>query len=103
MLDGAASGAASGAGKPAAGSSPVRSDVLCVDLDGTLVRTDTLHEYALIAVKARPDVLLRGSRTHQVRDEPARTPAVGDLGDHRFDRAADAAEGHAGGEAGFFG
>ena len=44
---------------PATDPPPVRSAVLCVDLDGTLVRTDTLYEYALIAVKARPDVILR--------------------------------------------
>lgn len=47
--------------------------VLCVDLDGTLVRTDTLYEYALIAIKSRPDVLLRlpvwlaGGRYHLKR------------------------------------
>jgi len=32
---------------------------LCVDLDGTLVATDTLHESLLIAVKRRPSLLFR--------------------------------------------
>jgi 4-hydroxybenzoate polyprenyltransferase/phosphoserine phosphatase len=33
--------------------------VLCVDLDGTLVATDTLHEALLLAVKRRPALALR--------------------------------------------
>jgi 4-hydroxybenzoate polyprenyltransferase/phosphoserine phosphatase len=39
---------------------PNSADVpLCVDLDGTLVSTDTLHESLLIAVKRRPALLFR--------------------------------------------
>jgi 4-hydroxybenzoate polyprenyltransferase len=34
------------------------SDTLCVDLDGTFLRTDTLYECLLVAVKSRPDILL---------------------------------------------
>lgn len=37
----------------------IDSPVLCVDLDGTLIRTDVLHESLLLAVKARPEILLR--------------------------------------------
>jgi 4-hydroxybenzoate polyprenyltransferase len=36
----------------------IESPVLCVDLDGTYLRTDTLYESLLLAIKARPDVLL---------------------------------------------
>lgn len=32
----------------------IRSDVLCVDLDGTLIKTDTLYETLFKALKARP-------------------------------------------------
>lgn len=39
---------------------PNSADVpLCVDLDGTLVATDTLHEALLIAVKRKPALLFR--------------------------------------------
>lgn len=38
---------------------PFESATLCVDMDGTLLRTDTLYECLLIAVKSRPDILLR--------------------------------------------
>jgi 4-hydroxybenzoate polyprenyltransferase/phosphoserine phosphatase len=39
---------------------PNSADVpLCVDLDGTLVATDTLHESLLIAVKRKPSFLFR--------------------------------------------
>lgn len=45
---------------PLAAMQPTSSDVpLCVDLDGTLVSTDTLHESLLIAVKRKPSLLLR--------------------------------------------
>jgi 4-hydroxybenzoate polyprenyltransferase/phosphoserine phosphatase len=37
----------------------INSATLCVDLDGTFLRTDTLYECLLIALKSRPDVLLR--------------------------------------------
>ena len=33
--------------------------VLCVDLDGTLVKSDTLHDSALAVVRHRPVALLR--------------------------------------------
>jgi 4-hydroxybenzoate polyprenyltransferase len=36
----------------------IESPVLCVDLDGAYLRTDTLYESLLVAIKARPDVLL---------------------------------------------
>jgi 4-hydroxybenzoate polyprenyltransferase/phosphoserine phosphatase len=36
----------------------IESPVLCVDLDGTYLRTDTLYESLLIAIRARPGLLL---------------------------------------------
>ncbi|HUU26147.1 MAG TPA: UbiA family prenyltransferase [Methyloceanibacter sp.] len=41
------------------GASRVRSAVLCVDLDGTLLKTDTLYETLLAALKARPRIILQ--------------------------------------------
>jgi 4-hydroxybenzoate polyprenyltransferase/phosphoserine phosphatase len=35
----------------------LRSTVLCVDLDGTLLRTDSLHEALFKALKARPSIV----------------------------------------------
>ena len=32
---------------------------ICVDLDGTLVSTDTLHESLIVAVKRKPELLFR--------------------------------------------
>ncbi|HEV7252828.1 MAG TPA: UbiA family prenyltransferase [Mesorhizobium sp.] len=37
---------------------PLQSDVLCVDMDGTYLRTDTLYECLLVALKAKPQLLL---------------------------------------------
>ena len=52
--------APSSAGKePEAWTAVVRSDVLCVDLDGTLLKTDTLYECMVQALKARPSTLFR--------------------------------------------
>src|SRR4051794_20506336 len=36
----------------------VESPVLCVDVDGTLLRTDTLYKCLLVSLKARPTLLL---------------------------------------------
>jgi len=41
------------------GASRVRSAVLCVDLDGTLLKTDTLYETLVAALKARPSIILQ--------------------------------------------
>lgn len=71
---GDSSGLTADGGKPMAPDDSVaEGSVLCVDLDGTLIRTDTLYEYALIAIKSRPDVLVRlplwlaGGRYHVKR------------------------------------
>ena len=43
--------------EPSAGQANLLSDVLCVDLDGTFLRTDSLYEALALALKARPSLI----------------------------------------------
>ena len=55
LAEGLAAGAASAQAEATAGS---LAPPLCVDLDGTLVRTDLLHEQFLLLLRQRPQALL---------------------------------------------
>jgi len=48
-----------GNNQASAGSEGTRSRVLCIDLDGTLVKTDTLHEALVSLLKRQPLMLFR--------------------------------------------